>query len=552
MASTPDLPWWIEHPEVLEDVLRRMRARGWVTESVEPDPAAETVTIELSVLPAPAEYLRVVLPPGYPTLPSTVFGPQVLPEHINPTTDLLCLPDEVVDAVDAVDAAIHLYDVGAQGSQHVRALGVDAAEPRPEYIAAIASHAISVACAIPDGDYGLATFVGVADDNAVKGTIVNAGGAATTGALVDNVTALAGTTKTHEFVWWRTTDANFPLAPAELMTFWYKNAPADARASAAKYVDRHSRPGKKGKGRQAVGVHLFGLVVPEEGPAHNEWHDRLIVLVTHRGRVTATPAASFDDIRARMPGTEALATKTVAIAGLGMLGANIALDLARTGVGELRLGDSDRVELGNLVRQPYTYHDIGEQKADALRNHLLRAAPTCAVPPEHLVRERFGRSATRSTTRRWLEGVDLLVMATGDHLAELHLSDLGRDLGIPVVSGWVNLDTWASATLATQWGQSGCRWCLDKRDDLTSQIATPPDGTELYTRGCGHPTFRGDVIDGQIAASIIARTAVDVLLGADREGDLAITTYRSATGRIGPTTSYARVPPDAVCPICSR
>ena len=136
---------------------------------------------------------------GFPAIvPSTVFGPQVLPEHINPTTDLLCLPDDVVDAVDAVDAAIHLYDVGAQGSQHVRALGVDAAEPRPEYIAAITSHAISVACGIPDGDYGFATFVGVADDNSVKGTIVNAGDAATTGALLDNVTALAGTVYIRE------------------------------------------------------------------------------------------------------------------------------------------------------------------------------------------------------------------------------------------------------------------------------------------------------------------------------------------------------------------
>ena len=68
--------------------------------------------------------------------------------------------------------------------------------------------------------------------------------------------------------------------------------------------------------------------------------------------------------------TEILKKSTVGIAGCGGLGSNIAIALARTGVGNLILVDFDVVELSNLNRQYYFTKDVGELKAIALANHI--------------------------------------------------------------------------------------------------------------------------------------------------------------------------------------
>ena len=65
----------------------------------------------------------------------------------------------------------------------------------------------------------------------------------------------------------------------------------------------------------------------------------------------------------------------VAIFGLGGLGSNVAMWLARLGVGCLLLYDFDRVELSNLNRQYYFVEDVGEYKAVALLKHLRAVNP---------------------------------------------------------------------------------------------------------------------------------------------------------------------------------
>ena len=66
---------------------------------------------------------------------------------------------------------------------------------------------------------------------------------------------------------------------------------------------------------------------------------------------------------------------TVAICGLGGLGSNIAIPLARAGVGKLILIDFDRVDITNLHRQQYKANQIGMNKTDALRDNLLEITP---------------------------------------------------------------------------------------------------------------------------------------------------------------------------------
>ena len=72
---------------------------------------------------------------------------------------------------------------------------------------------------------------------------------------------------------------------------------------------------------------------------------------------------------------ERFSSATVAICGLGGLGSNIAIALARAGIGKLLLIDFDRVDITNLHRQQYKANQIRCYKADALAENLSEIAP---------------------------------------------------------------------------------------------------------------------------------------------------------------------------------
>ena len=73
--------------------------------------------------------------------------------------------------------------------------------------------------------------------------------------------------------------------------------------------------------------------------------------------------------------SQRLQAAKVAIVGLGGLGSNVALWLARLGVGQLLLYDFDKVELSNLNRQYYFLENVGQYKATALLRHLKAVNP---------------------------------------------------------------------------------------------------------------------------------------------------------------------------------
>jgi len=91
-------------------------------------------------------------------------------------------------------------------------------------------------------------------------------------------------------------------------------------------------------------------------PSENKWMDAMI-------------ARHGADLHKRF------SSATVAVCGLGGLGSNIAVALARAGIGKLLLIDFDRVDITNLHRQQYKANQIGLYKADALAKNLSEIAP---------------------------------------------------------------------------------------------------------------------------------------------------------------------------------
>ena len=96
---------------------------------------------------------------------------------------------------------------------------------------------------------------------------------------------------------------------------------------------------------------------------------------TKNSKVTAEDIRLVLEDRHTSVVQEKLTNGRVAIAGLGGLGSNVAVALARIGVGHLHLIDFDRVDLTNLNRQQYFLEHLEMYKTDALCSILQKINP---------------------------------------------------------------------------------------------------------------------------------------------------------------------------------
>lgn len=74
----------------------------------------------------------------------------------------------------------------------------------------------------------------------------------------------------------------------------------------------------------------------------------------------------------------------VGIAGLGGLGSNVAISLARLGIGKLLLVDHDVVEPSNLNRQQFFVEQLGMYKTHALQEILEKINPFMEIETKNL------------------------------------------------------------------------------------------------------------------------------------------------------------------------
>lgn len=119
------------------------------------------------------------------------------------------------------------------------------------------------------------------------------------------------------------------------------------------------------------------------------------------------------------------------IIGLGAIGQRLADLLAASGVGPLTLVDGDRVEAGNLGRQPLCRAvDLGMPKVEVARRSLIRRHPSLRV----VSHDRF----ITDEDARLLKGAATVCDCTDDLHARYRIDSMCGSLGIPLVSGAVH------------------------------------------------------------------------------------------------------------------
>lgn len=133
----------------------------------------------------------------------------------------------------------------------------------------------------------------------------------------------------------------------------------------------------------------------------------------------------------------ALSGKRVAILGCGSMGSKIATSLARMGVADFFLVDSDILKVGNLVRNELDWGEVGAHKADALAARLKRI--NAQVKVDRWVNHLGGQTSveTLMTCLTTLKGCDLIVETTGSGQGFVYASSVSENEGVPMVWGRV-------------------------------------------------------------------------------------------------------------------
>ena len=125
-----------------------------------------------------------------------------------------------------------------------------------------------------------------------------------------------------------------------------------------------------------------------------------------------------------------LENKRVMIVGLGSFGSQIAIELAKAGVGSFALMDFDRIELHNLARHTATTRDLGRLKTDVIREAIAGKNPYAHVDlfpidiNQHL-----------ETLLDECRKADLVICATDNNLSRINISQALINTQTPGIFG---------------------------------------------------------------------------------------------------------------------
>ncbi len=185
----------------------------------------------------------------------------------------------------------------------------------------------------------------------------------------------------------------------------------------------------------------------------------------------------------------ALFDGTVAVVGCGGLGGYVVEELARLGVGTLRVIDADVFEEHNLNRQVLcTLSSLGKAKVDAAADRVAGINPACEVIP-------LRTSLTADNAPSLLSGSVAVVDGLDSIPSRLDLADACARLRIPLVHGAIG--GWYGMVLTQGPEQNRIRQLYGKAGDIRGIEET-----------LGNPSFTPALV-----ASIEAAEVCKLLIG---------------------------------------
>jgi hypothetical protein len=255
-----------------------------------------------------------------------------------------------------------------------------------------------------------------------------------------------------------------------------------------------------------------------------------------------------DDLMQRIPELRPLAEKKVAVFGTGGLGGPSSIELARSGIRELRILDQDFTDPSTVVRWPLGFTAAGRVKVCNVQDFVALNYPYTKVTA---ILHRLGscRTAGKDVSDiemldQMLDGIDLVYDATAELGINHLLSDIAAERNLPYVCVSVTPGAWGGRLIRIRPGvTSGCWMChqwMIARGELPVP-ASNPDG-QVQPVGCADPTFIGAGFDvASVALDGVRLVASTLLVGSypEVDWDIAIVDFRDQNGNlIGPKWQF--------------
>lgn len=140
---------------------------------------------------------------------------------------------------------------------------------------------------------------------------------------------------------------------------------------------------------------------------------------------------------------------TVAIAGTGGDGGELAVKLARMGVRKFRLADPENFDLENLNRQEgSSYETVGRNKAEVIAEIIQKIHPDAEI-------ELFTDGVTEENIAEFIAGADAVIDETEYTTADIGvmIAREARENGLPVFMG-LNIGHGGQVTVYPPWGKT--------------------------------------------------------------------------------------------------
>ncbi|MFL5614067.1 MAG: ThiF family adenylyltransferase [Gemmatimonadaceae bacterium] len=209
-----------------------------------------------------------------------------------------------------------------------------------------------------------------------------------------------------------------------------------------------------------------------------------------------------------------LASRTVVVIGCGALGSDVALTLAKAGIGKLVLVDYDRISVGNVIRHAAGLAAVGLAKPDAVRQLVRQHNPFVEV-------DTFIASATspRQNIDEFLALGDLAVSTVADDGIDQIINEAAVRTQRVVVYGRALRSGTVARVLRVRPGTDACVQCAalyreaNQRGEATGWLVIPAAPDELVTRECGQAILAASAADLRFAADFTARAVLDELSG---------------------------------------
>jgi molybdopterin/thiamine biosynthesis adenylyltransferase len=614
-TSGPLLPWWQQWPGRLEAELERFAALG-LPLLLREDPRAgdsrlvvET-QLELDLDDGGGERTQIVVvyPDGFPHRRFSVHAPTlVLGRHQAPGGDLCVFPrgdrywrPHFLAADSVVNDVPRLVALVEAGGEELRAAEDPQGEPFTTYYGGLHTGGIIVdisalSLEASSGDHGSISIALTADEWLVRPeqspgspTLVGHG-------LVTRVVTSTGEDLLEE----PSERLRAPFQGAIEGRWIYMPEPPRVQTAQALWDALVAEDASvEGWAEVTPGLQLLALCTTEE-VQQDVYQPAWVFLArtlrmhgrrngTNRKRGSGNPAHRAptqtasppqvvralrwtpDDLAARIPELVPLREATVALVGLGSLGAPLFQELVKSRTRTLRISDFDHIDPGTSVRHPLGLDHAGIDKALALASWAFKHNPEVEVT---LLNCMFGAAPTERDGRSeqhvlfdLLNDADLMISAVAEDDVNRQLDLAALQMGVPRLFLW-SQSGYGGIVALLQAGKTGCFHCLSLHLSRESQanrnvVQVPQDvdgqpaGT-IQALGCGDKTFTANHADLMPISLQAARVAYGLLCGSAGgypafANDVFAVQMREPDGRpIAPRWTSFSLLPDPQCPICS-